>query len=221
MDIVNGPVGVWIAAVLTIMVYSFLLGDNPLFALAEHALVGTAIAYAAIVSVHSVLIPRLYVPLAQGNWLYLIPLVLGVLLLAKVRTWTAPLGNVSTGFLIGVGAALAISGALLGTVWPQVSATIVSVAPSDYDGWPGLVDAIIVAIGTIATLLYFHFSRGGTSGVGRLSSALVASGAKLGRLTIMVAFGAIFASLVMSRVSLFIGRMQFLLDDWLHVISIP
>lgn len=221
MDILSGPIGVWIAAILTIMVYSFLLGDNPLFALAEHALVGTAIAYAAIVSVHSVLIPRLYVPLAQGNWVYLIPLVLGVLLLAKVRTWTAPLGNVSTGFLIGVGAALAISGALLGTVWPQVSGTIVTLAPADYDGWPGLVNAIIIAFGTIATLLYFHFSRGGTSRAGRLSAALVASGAKVGGLTIMVAFGAIFASLVMSRASLFIGRMQFLLDDWLHVINIP
>jgi hypothetical protein len=31
----------------------------------------------------------------------------------------------------------------------------------------------------------------------------------------MIAFGAMFGNTVMARLSLFIGRMQFLLKDWL------
>jgi hypothetical protein len=33
----------------------------------------------------------------------------------------------------------------------------------------------------------------------------------------MVAFGAAFGYTVMARISLLIGRMQFLLGDWLHL----
>lgn len=223
MDFLNAPIGVWIAAILTIMVYSYLLGDNPLYRLAEHLLVGSAVAYAVVVAVHSVLIPRLFNRLLEGQLLYLVPLVLGLLLLAKMKTSWSVAGNVSMAFLIGVGAALAMSGALLGTIWPQVKGTFVSLNPADYpsSGWPGLLNALIVVIGTIGALLYFYFSTGATSRVGRLWTGFVALWAKVGRVMIMVAFGAIFASLVMSRVSLFVGRLKFLLGDWLNIIHIP
>ncbi len=222
-DVLNGPIGVWVAAILTIMVYSYLLGDNPLYGLAEHLLVGSAIAYAVIVAVHSVLIPRLIVPLRNGSWPYVIPLVLGVLLLTKVKASWAPMGNVSMGLLMGVGVALAVSGALLGTIWPQVTGTIVPLKPSAYPngGWVGVAQAAIIIIGTIGALLYFHFSKGTSGGLGRLWSGLVGGWAKVGHWAIMIAFGAIFASLIMSRVSLFVGRMQFLLGSWLHLINLP
>ena len=97
MGVLNEPIGIWIAAILTIMVYSYLLGDNPLFRIAEHLLVGSAIAYAVVIAIHSVLIPRLFSRLASGQWLYLIPLLLGILLLAKIRPPWADLGNVSMG----------------------------------------------------------------------------------------------------------------------------
>jgi hypothetical protein len=57
--------------------------------------------------------------------------------------------------------------------------------------------------------------------LGRLWGGIIRCWTGIGRWAIMIAFGAIFANLVMSRVSLFLGRMQFLLDDWLHLIHIP
>jgi hypothetical protein len=222
-EVLNGPIGIWVAAVLTIMVYSYLLGDNPLYGLAEHLLVGSAVAYAVIVAVHSVLIPRLIVPLRSGNLLYLIPLLLGVLLLTKIKASWAPMGNLPMGFLMGVGVALAVSGALLGTIWPQVTATIVPLKPSAYPGrgWMGAAESAVIVIGTIGALLYFHFTKGTASKLGRLWAGLVNGWARVGQWAIMIAFGAIFASLVMSRVSVFVGRMQFLLGDWLHLINLP
>ena len=77
---------VWVAFVLTLMGFSFVLGDNPLYRLAEHLFVGTAAGYAVVVAYHSILRPRLFLPLADdyvANWHLFIPLLLGLLLLGK------------------------------------------------------------------------------------------------------------------------------------------
>jgi len=225
MEVLNEPIGVWIAAILTIMVYSYLLGDNPLYRLAEHLLVGSAVAYAVVIAVRTVLIPRLFVRLGEGQWLYLIPLILGVLLLTKFKPSWAGWGGLPMSVLFGVGAALALSGALFGTIAPQVqSATALSLNPADYPiaGWAGVLNALLITVGTICTLSYFRFSAGRNGGQGQAQQGgTTRLWTRVGRWTLMAAFGAIFASLVMSRASLFIGRMQFLLSDWLHVIRMP
>ncbi len=202
---------VWMAALLTIMVYSYLLGDNPLYRLAEHVFIGSSVAYAVVVVIHGVLLgPLLLEPLTSDKTgerlLAVVPLVLGLLLWAKLKTSWAWLGNFSVAFLFGVGAALAIGGALFGSILPQVQATVNAIDPSD------LGNGLIIVIGTLSTLLYFHFAapaKGSLSGVG---ASFVRAWARFGRWFIMIAFGAIFANMVMARISLLIGRVQFLLD---------
>jgi hypothetical protein len=216
--ITNGVLGTWLAALLTIIVYSYLVGDNPLYRLAEHLFVGSAVGYAAVVAWHSVLVPRLIVPLAQdpyGNWHLLIPLALGVLLLTKAKASWAWLGNSTVAFILGVGVAVAVGGALLGSLFPQLKATIVSLNPAHYPpfgglrtpqrGWAGVRDALIIVVGTLSTLLYFYFTTSGQSKLARVRAGI-------GRLFILVTFGAIFANTVMSRISLLIGRVRFLME---------
>jgi hypothetical protein len=202
--------GVWIAALLTIMVYSYLLGDNPLYRVAEHIFVGSAAGYAVVVVYHHVLRPRLFTYLVgeKSNPVYILPLLLGLLLLTKGKASLAWLGNTSMAFIFGVGAALIVSGALVGTLWPQVEHTMLSLNPADYPeyGWERAVDSLIIIIGTVGTLLYFHFSARD----GCMKVAPVRFLAGIGRWVIMVAFGAIFAHIVMARMSLLIGRIQFL-----------
>ena len=79
---------VWIAAILTLMVYSYLLADNPLYRLAQHVFVGSSVGYAAVVVIHNVLRLRLADPLLddpRANWPYLVPLLLGLLLLSLIH----------------------------------------------------------------------------------------------------------------------------------------
>lgn len=201
---------VWIAAFLTMMVYSYLLGDNPLYRLAEHVFIGSSVAYAVVVVMHGVLGPMLIVPLANGaigeRVLALVPLGLGLLLWTKLKTSWAWLGNFSVAFLLGVGAALAIGGALFGSILPQVRATVQAVDLS------GLGSGLIVVIGTLSTLMYFHFAAGARGGLSGIGTGFVRAWARLGRWFIVIAFGAIFANTVMARISLLIGRVQFLLD---------
>lgn len=210
---------IWIAAILTLMVYSYLFSDNPLYRLAEHLLVGSSIGYAAVIVVHTVLRPRLLEPLAQdptGNWPYAIPLLLGLLLLAKARPTTAWLGNSSVAFLFGVGAALAIGGALLGSLLPQIQASWVPISPRAAGSVEAALDNVCLVVGTIGTLSYFYFTVGSGRGP---QNALLRFCATIGKWVMVITFGALFGSRVMAYVSLLIERTNFLLGDWLGLVG--
>ena len=207
----------WVAFVLTLMVFSFLLGDNPLYRLAEHLFVGTAAGYAVVVAYHSILRPRLFQPLVDDpvvHWYLFIPLLLGLLLLGKGRRNSGWLGNTTMGLLFGVGAALAIGGALLGSLAPQVAATWVSVNPDHYpdQGWVGAMNALLVVIGTTGAFLYFYYGEPKGKGVGRVWAGFRRAWGRVGHWFILAALGAIFANTIVARFSLLIGRVRFLLD---------
>ncbi len=215
----NEVFAVWIAALLTLMVYSYLLSDNPMYRLAQHLFVGSSIGYAAIIAFHNILRPHLFEPLrrdAATNWPYLIPLLLGLLLLTKARRSIAWLGNTSLGFLFGIGAALAIGGALLGSFLPQIQASWVSLSPATAGGLEAALDNLCLAVGTIGTLTYFYFTMGSGK---RPGGRLIRFWAVVGKWVILITFGALFGNRIMSYVSLLIGRVQFLLGDWLGLIG--
>lgn len=207
--------GVWIAALLTLMVFSYLLGDNPLFRLAEHLFVGTAIGYAFVVAYHSVLYPRLIQPLLTDpldNWLLLIPFLFALFLLAMLNRKWRRLGVLPLALLLGVGAALAIGGALFGSILPQATQTFLSLNPAD-NGWGAAAGNFVLVVGTLSALFYFYFSANGGSRLGQVKLGLLNAWRGLGKWFIVAAFGAIFANTVMARISLLIGRLQFLINE--------
>jgi hypothetical protein len=214
--------GIWVAVILTLFVFSYLLGDNVLYRLAEHIFVGVAVGYAVVVVFHAVLASKLLVPLVEamgrrdwGAFLLLITsLVLGLLLLTKPFKAISWLGSLSVAVLLGVGAALAIGGALLGTLVPQVDATAdLTHYVTRYGPRLGLFSGIVVLVGTIGVLLYFHFGASREGRLTRFRDGIVRIWGGFGRWFIFVAFAAILATTFMSRLSLLVGRIQFLLDS--------
>lgn len=206
----------WVAFVLTLMVFSYIFGDNPLFRLAEHIFVGTAAGYVTILVYHTILRPRLLEPLAQdpaGHGYLLVPLLLGVLLLAKGKRSTSWIGNISMAWLFGAGAALALGGALLGTLASQLRASWFSLNPADYAGQPlGWVNALLLALGTIGVLLSFYYTEPAGKGAGRLLAGFRKGWGRLGRWFMLVTFGALFAGAIISRFTLLVDRVHFLLQ---------
>lgn len=210
-----------VPAALTLFVFSYLLGDNVLYRLAEHLFVGVALGYALVVAFHSVLAPKLLLPLAEalrgGNTqqllLLLVPLILGLLLLLRPVKSLSWLGSLSVAILLGVGAALAIAGALMGTLIPQVNAAAdIRLHEPAYGPIVGLASGIAALIGTIAVLLYFHRSRGNQRGLSGAAEQVVQKVGDAGRWLIVIAFAAILASTFLSRLSLLSGRLEFLID---------
>jgi len=211
-------IGSFIAALLTVMVFSYIFGDNVLFQLATHIFVGVAVGYAIIVIWYQVFIPTF----SSGNFLSVAPaFFLCFLLLFKMRPAQGgvsnTLGSVVLAFIVGVGAALAIGGALFGTLAPQIAATAnISFNPTSYqntEAGAGSVDFlnnIIIVMGTVGTLFYFTFAVKAPGPLGGLREALVRFWAGMGRLIIIFTLGALFANTVTSRVALLVSRMQFL-----------
>jgi hypothetical protein len=213
-------IGTIIAAILTFMVWSYLLGDNPAFRIAEHLFVGIAVGYAVLVAWFSVVQLALFGAVApQSPALAAVPLVLCLLLMAKVRPAWSGVGNIAVAFLVGVGAALAVGGALFGTLGPQVAATAsLSLDPADYgDTQPALASPFLwqnlaVLVGTIGTFFYFTFNTQPQGPLGGFRETFTRFWSGIGRWVIMMMLGALFANTVTSRIALLIGRVQWLLS---------
>jgi len=207
-------VGVWVGVILTLLVFSYLLHDSPLFRVAQAIFVGVTVGYAATVAIRSILITRLFDPLRtdiQFYWTLLIPLVLGLLLFAKWRAAWSPIGNIPIAFLFGVGSALAIGGALTGALMPQLQATLVSLSPDL--GLQTIVNNLLLVVGTIGAFLSFRFVVPAAARAPIRALDVAARGwSVVGRWFIFFAFGAIFADTAVSRVSILVSRFYYVLQ---------
>lgn len=205
LTFITGLVGV----VLTLMVFSRLLGDNPVFRTAQYLFVGVSLGYAFVVIYHQVLRPNVVAaltsagdPLALG--VSLLPFLLGLLLLPRVtgRQQLSWLSNLPLALVFGVGAALALGGALIGTLAPQLRD---SARPIGGDPLQ-TVGAILLVLGVVLTLCYFYFTVPRQSPPGRL----VAAGARAGRWLLMVAFGFFLAGSLLTYLTALNERLSFI-----------
>lgn len=218
--------GVWIAALLTFLVWSYLVRETLLFRVALSLLVGTASGFVSAVVIRTVIWNNALVPLLddlvnlpeRGLSLIIraLPVGLGVLLFLKLTpNWnTSTLSNLPLAYLFGVGAALAIGGALGGALVPQLAATLIPITGDSVERLNGL----LIVLGTTGALLAFRFVKGDARGERTYELVLRVWG-HVGRGFIMVAFGALLAGLIVARVSALVGQLYFLFHDWLPIIK--
>jgi hypothetical protein len=196
--------------IFTLMILSYLIGDNPLFRLAIYIFVGVSAGYAASVAWQNVLWPKLFQPLMFGSMqerlLVLVPLTLGILLLAKLSPRSAALGNPAMAFLVGTGAAVAIGGAIFGTIFPQTLATINLFDTSGGNLVEHLLESSIFLVGTVSALAYFHFGAR-ESAAGPLRNRLVNGLSWVGKFFIATTFGVLFAGAYAAAITALIERL--------------
>ncbi|MEW5993471.1 MAG: hypothetical protein AB1744_03650 [Candidatus Zixiibacteriota bacterium] len=198
--------GTIIAGILTLAILTFLYRDNPVYKMAESLLIGVSVGYVLVVVWSNTLVQTLFVPLSGGRMSLVVPLILGLLMFGRFTRHTTFLSRIPIAVMIGSGAGVAIPAMLEQRTLKQMSATVAPLVTEA--GWPDL-SALIVLIGVLTTVSYFYFSREHRGPLG-LS-------AKIGTYFLMVFFGATFGYTVMSRMSTFIGRMEFLLSDFLRL----
>lgn len=199
----------WIAAFLTLMIFSFLFKDNPFYKFAEHLFVGVANGYYIAFYWHNALRPNLFEQLAAGNFIYIVPLLLGLMYFTRFIPKVAWLVRIPIGFMIGWGAGINIPVYFQAFVLKQLEGTIVT--PLSFTNTTEGIWALIIVIGVVCTLVYFYFSKA--------HKGILKPTARIGIIFIMIGFGASFGYTVMARVSLLIGRFQFLLGPWLGLIE--
>jgi hypothetical protein len=212
LDNIGEISGLLIGFLLTLFIYSFVVKDNPMYRLAVHVLVGVSAGFATVVVVQQVLIPITESMFSGGDFsailLWVVPILLGFVLLAKVVPGFEWVGNSSMAVLIAVGSAVGLVGAIVGTLLPQIVVT-----------YENRLLTLVVAGLTICVLAYFHFT-------GRLSST---GQVKLpiwhkyvgfvGRFVITIALAGVFAGLFSTSLVLLSERMEFYLDSFTALFS--
>jgi len=214
-ELVWGAVGF----LLSIMILSYLIGDNVFFRIAVHIFIGLTSGYLAVLIFNQILLPQLLTPLTTGSWpdivWFIVPLLMIIMLLLSQIPRFKSIGNIPLAYLVGVTAALAIGGAVFGTLIPQSRAVIAAFDPSQWVGesensWFSILDASIMLIGTVSTLSYFHFGRKknpkNDHEAAHPPKVFKALG-KIGQVFIGITLGAVFAGLFSTSLVALIDRI--------------
>lgn len=217
-DLVWGLVGF----LLTVMVLSYLVGDNPLFRLAAYLFIGITAGYLSVLIVYQILWPFLLSPLIYGSWTarlwMVIPLALILLLLAGQTARFSWLAGIPLAYLAGLTAAIVIGGAVFGTLIPQSLDLMMAFDPvrraaGSGPSWLGQVEGLVMLLGVIGTLSFFHFGRRkGLDGEDRAAQRppVFEALSKIGQVFIGIALGAVFSGVFSTALLALIDRIIFI-----------
>jgi hypothetical protein len=199
---------IWIAAILTLAIFSFLYKDNPVYKFAEHLLVGVSAGFYLTQYTFSAVYKKLVVPVfINGDWALIFGGVLGGIMFLRLNRRTEWVSRYAIAFYIVAWAGYVIPSMLQARVLVQMQGTVPAVAGSFltvFNSW-------FILLGVLCILVYFYFSLEHKGAVNTIS--------RVGITVLMLGFGASFGYTIMGRVTLLIGRMQFLLGDWLGALA--
>ncbi len=208
-------VGAWVATGLTLLIFTFLYKDNPLFKLAEHLYVGVSVGYIIVKTYDTVIVHLVVKPIIEnGEVALLVPVAIGMFMLTRYVPKAAWMSRYAFAFIVGMGAGLAIPRTISSFILKQIEDTVrplLSLAGPDGVTFSmnllnpaSNLNALIILFGVGSVLFYFFFSIE-HSGAGKAV-------ARTGVIFLMVSFGAGFGYTVMARMSLLIGRLTDLIE---------
>jgi len=236
-------IGIWIAAFLTLTILSFLFKDNPFYKFSEHLVVGLSAGYWVVILYHTTFKDLMLRPIvadvgsfqflpestegtAIGNGFVLdgIPILLGLMLWLRFWPKASWAARIPVAYVLGAGAGLAIPTALDNFIVTPLRATLaLPIVPAFWQRWTSeLVGAtapapqvtlfetlsnLLIVVGVFCGIVYFFFSKE--------HKGFTGATANFGIWVLMIGFGSTFGFTVMSRVSLLVGRFEFLINRWL------
>ena len=205
---ITANVTIWVAAVGTLAIYSILYKENPVYRMAEHIFIGAATGYGVFVTWTQLLKPQWWDKITHGEWYWVFALVAGSMfyfIYSKKHVW---ISRIIFGTLLGLIAGAAFKG-FAGINIDRIYASFKPLHGAGMTAGEIANNAVFIVV-LLAVMAYFFFSF-------EHKSRLTSAPSKLGRWFLMFAFGAMFGSTVMARMSLLIGRMYFLLHDCLGI----
>jgi len=200
-------IGVWIAAFLTIACLTFLYKDNPFFRFAESLFAGVSLGYYVGIVLNQTLLPNLFEPMQKDfatNWDLVVPGLLGVLLYMRYAPKIGWVSRYALAIYVAYFIGLDFTRKIHGEVLPQLARAILPLSSLDR----ATLFSLVYVVGVFSVLVYFFFSREQGPVTRRIS--------RLGIWFLMISFGAAFGFTVMGRVALLIGRLNFLILDWIY-----
>ncbi|MBU8932896.1 MAG: hypothetical protein KOO62_02705 [candidate division Zixibacteria bacterium] len=220
-------IAVWVAAFLTLGIISFLYKDNAWYKLCEAIFVGISAGYWFVVLFWDNIYGKFWIGVfpreelneageviggAKPDYWLIVGAVLGILMLMRLVPKIGWISRWPLAFIVGCTSGLYLINYFSSNLMRQVQGTIMPLFGANYDlSAYYIIGNLVIVVGTFTGLVYFFFSKE--------HKGVFGGAAKIGIWTIMVTFGASFGYTVMSRMSLLIGRVDFLFGDWLGLIN--
>lgn len=213
-------IGIWVAALLTLGIFSFLYKDNPVYKICESIFVGVSAGYWAIVFFFDNIQRKFWYGVfpsdnSDPNYMLWGGAILGVLMLLRLSSKIGWIARWPLAFIVGATAGLYMMIYFVSNAMNQVHSTMRDVIVLNPDThmviWGETLGSILIVVGVVSGLVYFFFSKEHKGVFGQT--------ARVGVWFLMITFGAHFGYTVMSRMSLLIGRIDFLFRDWLHLLQ--
>ena len=214
-----------ISFVLTLMVFSYVLGDIPLvrnlYRIAVYIFVGMAAAFTTIVTFEGVILPYLqdiqnpvtsWTPLGNTAdiFIFFTAVLFGLLLLLKPIARLSWLTNSVFAVVIVVGSAVAVIGALTGTLFPLVRTS--TTIPADTTSNPvSLLNVAVIFLGTVTSLIYFQYQAKQDDSGYIYQGRFVRRLSWVGKVFIVTTLGAIYATAMLTSLTILTERISFLL----------
>lgn len=201
-------IGIWISALLTLFAFSFLYKDNPFFRFAESLFAGVSLGYYVGIVLNQTLLPNLFEPLRTdfaNNWDLLVAGGVGILLYVRYVPRIGWISRYALAIFVAYYIGVEFTRRLHGEVLPQLARTIRPLWP-----WTqaSTLVSLVFIVGVYSTLVYFFFSKEQNSVTRRI--------ARVGIWFLMISFGAAFGFTVMGRIAILLGRLNFLILNWLY-----
>jgi hypothetical protein len=199
--------GIWVAGILTVAIFSFLYRDNPFYRFAEHLLVGVSAGYYLVQYFFSATYKKFYVPVFENqDYVLIVGGILGAMMFTRLYRRTEWVSRYPVAFYVAAWAGYVIPSYIHVRILQQAESTMFNPLAVP------LAEAVslsVIFVGVITTLIYFYFSAEHRGPLKSLS--------RIGITFLMIGFGATFGYNVMGRLSLLIGRFQFIFTDWLGI----
>ena len=200
--------GAWFVVIMTLGIFSYLYGDNPIYKAAEHIFVGISAGYIFTITFWDTVWPLLFGRLFpkfvdagyEQDYLYIIPLILGIFMLCRLIPSLSWLARISIAYIVGMMAGLKLYVFVNSNILLQIQNSSIDFNASYWS----IINQLIVLFGVISGLVYFFFSKEQKGVIGKVS--------KIGICFLMIKFGASFGYAVMGRISLLIGRFEELIE---------
>ena len=226
--------GIWIGAILTLGILSFLYKDNPFYKMCEAIFLGISAGYWFVSLFWQNLVPKLFDNLGitrifsssapegafqnifihgqydEHIW-YVVAGILGIMMLLRLVPKVGWISRWPLAFVVGTTSGVYLTRYLASNALAQINNSLKDFIPFGQEGfisWAN-VNLLIILLGVVCGLTYFYFSKE--------HKGITGGAAKVGIYFLMVTFGASFGYTVMSRMSLLIGRLDFLYSDWLRL----
>jgi hypothetical protein len=206
-------IGTWLAALLTIGIMSFIYRDNLYYKICEAIFIGISAGYWFITYFWDSLYRKAWVGLVhQGDYILLGGVILGAMMLTRLFGKIGWIARWPLAFIVGATAGLKMMVYFTTNAMAQIHGTVNDTMAAFGGGdLYDLIGRLVILVGTVTGLIYFYFSKEHKGVFGGV--------AKVGTWFLMITFGASFGYTVMSRMSLLLGRIDFLLTDWLKLVK--